>query len=361
MKYFTLTEAAAYLGKSIRTLKYWLKSGKLIPEKTGATHTQFGPRLVQLFSEYQLRLVQLGEAISEKFEIEQFQSNISLQNIISPNDKLTKTLFSLPADEYYDAIQKGISIAVTEIISRGKKIQTHFKLNGGGFATLKRPLNEYDRVIFDVCNSAREEGFIGLTRDSLFRALIGGKTNQYPRPNQATAIVESLERLMTIIKIDFSQTRDKMPKYNSVPAQIISPILPCIILNNVLVNGQLTSLIKFTDESPLITIARAKKQIITSPVSLRDITNQNNTPLVIMIKSYVIRRVLEIVLHNMTPTITLADIFKHCELTNANRWQKQDARKTIIGVMENIKSEGMIKSFEFIKKGGTFYSISITF
>ena len=303
----------------------------------------------------------ISKTILDSFEIEKFQTNSRLQNIISPNDKFTKTLFSLPANEYYDAIQKGISIAVTEIISRGKKIQTHFKLNGGGFATLKRPLNEYDRVIFDVCNSAREEGFIGLTRDSLFRALIGGKTNQYPRLNQANAIVESLERLMTIIKIDFSQTRDKIPKYNSVPAQIISPILPCRILNNVLVNGQLTSLIKFTDESPLITIARAKKQIITSPVSLRNITNQNNTPLVIMIKSYVIRRVLEIIFHKMTPSITFADVFKHCDLTDATRKQRQDARNIILGVMENLKSKGVIKSFEFTKKSETFYNVTITF
>ena len=166
---------------------------------------------------------------------------------------------------------------------------------------------------------------------------------------------------MTIIKIDFNQTREKIPKYNSVPAQIISPILPCIVLNNVLVNGQLTSLIKFTDESPLITIARAKKQIITSPVSLRNITNQNNTPLVIMIKSYVIRRVLEIILHKMTPSITFADVFKHCDLTDATRFQQRDARKIIRDIMKHLQSDGIIKSFETIKKDGSYYSATITF
>ena len=302
----------------------------------------------------------ISKIILDSFEIEKFQTNSRLQNIISPNDKLTKTLFSLPANEYYDAIKKGISIAVTETILRGKKIQTHFKLNGGGFATLKRPLNEYDRAIFDVCNSAREEGFLGLTRDSLFRALTNSG-HRSPRPNQAAAIIESLKRLMTVIEIDFSNARDKIPKYNSVKPKLISPILPCIILDNVLVNGQLTSLIKFTDESPLMTIARAKKQIITSPVFLRDITNQNNTPLVIMIKSYVIRRILEIILHNMTPSITFADVFKHCDLPNATRKQRQDARKIVLDVMENLKSKDVIKSFEFTKKGETFYSITITF
>ena len=201
----------------------------------------------------------ISKAILDSFEVEKFQTNIRLDSIVSPNDKLTRNLFNLPADEYFDALQKGTSIAVTETTIRGKKIQTHFKLNGGGIAALRHPFNEYDRTIFDVCNSAREANFIGITRDSLFRALIGGKTNQYPRPNQANAILESLKRLMTVIEVDFSQARDKMPKYNSVKPILISPILPCRILHNVLVNGQLTSIIKFTDESPLITIARAKK------------------------------------------------------------------------------------------------------
>ena len=302
----------------------------------------------------------ISKTIIDSFEIEKFQTNIRLDTIISPNDKLTKILFNLPADEYFDAIKKGISIAVTETVSRGKKIQTHFKLNGGGFATLKRPLNEFDKAVLDVCNSAREANFIGLTRDSLFRALTGSR-HRSPRPNQATAIIESLKRLMTVIEIDFSHTRDKMPKYNSIKPKLISPILPCKILDNVLVNGQLTSLIKFTDESPLMTIARAKKQIITYSVNLRDIIEQNNTPLVIMIKSYIIRRVLEIILHNMTPTITLDDVFEHCDLTNSTRKQQQDARKIIIDVLANLQSTGTIKSFEIIKKANIYRSFTITF
>lgn len=300
--------------------------------------------------------------ILDSFEVEKFQENISLDKIVSCNDKLTKTVFSLFAEEYFDVLKNGRSVAVTETILRGKKIQTHFTLNGGGFATLKRPLNEYDRAIFDVCNSAQTTKLIGITRDSLFRALVGGKNkNTRPTTNQADAIFESLKRLMTVIEIDFSLTRDKMPKYKDIPDKIISPILPCRILHNVLVNGQRTTLIRFTDESPLIKIARVKKQIITFPVSLRDVTNQNNTPLVIMIKSYLIRRTLEIVLHNMTPTITFDDLLKHCELSNATRRQKQEVRKTTLSVMENLKAEGVIKSFEFTKKGDTFYSVTITF
>lgn len=302
----------------------------------------------------------ISNAIFNSFEIEKFQNNFKIENIISCNDKLTKILFSLSVDEYFDILQNGISVTVTEIVSHGKKIQTHFKLNGGGIATFKRPFDEYDRAIFDICNSARESGLIGITHDSIFRALTCSE-HRSPRPNQVATIIESVKRLMTNIEIDFSQTRDKIPKYSDVPAQIISPILPCRILHNVLVNGKLTSIIKFTDESPLMTIARAKKQLITFPVELRNIANQNNTPLVITIKSYLIRRVLEIILHKMTPAITFEDLFNHCLLSKATKKQKQDAREISLSVLTKLKSEGFIKEFELTKKANVYYSISVNF
>lgn len=303
----------------------------------------------------------ISKAFLNSFEVEKFQTNSLPNKIVSCNDKLTKILFSLSADEYFDVLQNDKSVSLTETISRGKKIRTHFKLNGGGIATRKRPFNEYDRAIFDVCNSAREAGFIGITRDSLFRILTCSE-HRSPRPNQANAIIESIKRLMTNIEIDFTQTRDTISKYLEVPAQLISSILPCKILNNVLVNGQLTSLIKFTDESPLMTIARVKKQIITYPVALRDIPNQNNTTRVIMLKSYVIRRVLEIILHSqLTPTITFDDIFKHCELLDITRKKQFDARKIILSVLENLKSANFIQDFELTKKDNSFYAFSIKF
>ena len=300
------------------------------------------------------------ETILDSFEVEKFQTNFQLETLISANDKLTKVLFNLSANEYLDALQKGVGINVNEKIIRGKKVQTRFFLKGSGKIVLARPLNEFDRSVFDVCNSAREAGLIGITRNSLFRVLTGSGRLK-PRPNQETAILESLERLMTIIKIDFGNTRDKMPKYNNAPASLLSPILPCKILDNVLVNGQPTTFIKFTDESPLITIARAKKQLISSSAALREIPNQNNTPLVIMIKSYLIRRVLEIIAHQMTPTITLTDIFNHCELINSTKRQQQQARKTITDIMEHLKTQRTVKSFEMIKKAGSYYGISINY
>ena len=388
---YTTKEAAEFLQVDRKTIQRYRKAGILVPDQFGANNSVFysEEQLIgtcrsllakkgssgELFLKKHPQVATCYEAILESFtkktlegfgddvevQKEKFHFNTNVTKLITLNDKLTKTLFSLPADEYYDSLQNGMSIAVNETISRGKKIQSHFTLKSGGFAALRRPLNEFDRAVFDTCNSARAAKFRGITPDSLFRALVGGKTNQNPRPNQLAPIFESLERLMTVIEIDFSQTCEKIPKYNSAPAKITAQILPCQILENVIVNGQITTIIEFTDESPLLKIARAKKQLLTYPISLLKIPRQNNTPLVIMIKSYVIRRVLEIIAHNMTPTITFADVFKHCELSDANRLQQYDARKIILDVMKHLQSDGIIKSFETTKKDGSYYSISLTF
>ena len=55
---FDIKEAAKFLGVSVRTLKYWRKSGKLVPDTISQTKGKRGPKLVQNYSLAQLKLVQ---------------------------------------------------------------------------------------------------------------------------------------------------------------------------------------------------------------------------------------------------------------------------------------------------------------
>ena len=55
---FNKKEAAKFLGVSVRTLKYWRKSGKLVPDTISQTKGKRGPKLVQNYSLAQLKLVQ---------------------------------------------------------------------------------------------------------------------------------------------------------------------------------------------------------------------------------------------------------------------------------------------------------------
>lgn len=314
-------------------------------------------------------------------EKKKFQIQKRLKTITSPNDKLIKTVFNLPAADYAGIIKSGGRAKVTEKVIRGKKIQTYFwlkvigvpegekiptcfEVEGIGTVNLSRPLDEFDRAIFDVCISAQAEEMEFITLDSLFREMTGGKSNNTrPTAKEKSAILESIGKMMlTATKIDFSETREKMKKYASAPSSLFGSILPCKILDGVEVNGKTTAIIQFLDESPLLTIARAKRQILNYPVALRGIPNQNTTPLVTKINGYVIRRVNEIIQHKeMTPTITFNDVFKHCGLVEASKWQRQDARKIIFDVMENLKAQDVIQSFEKKKNGNFYYAISFNF
>ena len=57
-KLYSTKQAAKFLGVSVRTLKYWRKSGKLVPDSQEETSAKFGRRLVQKYSLEQLRKVQ---------------------------------------------------------------------------------------------------------------------------------------------------------------------------------------------------------------------------------------------------------------------------------------------------------------
>ena len=69
-KSFDIKEAAKFLGVSVRTLKYWRKSGKLVPDVISMKKSNFGPGLVQNYSLAQLRLVQ-----NSRYERQKLVSN----------------------------------------------------------------------------------------------------------------------------------------------------------------------------------------------------------------------------------------------------------------------------------------------
>lgn len=57
-KLYSTKEAAKFLGVSVRTLKYWRKSGKLVPEIKGANGLRGGREKGAKYTEEQLKRVQ---------------------------------------------------------------------------------------------------------------------------------------------------------------------------------------------------------------------------------------------------------------------------------------------------------------
>ena len=177
------------------------------------------------------------------------------------------------------------------------------------------------------------------------------------------AILQSIEKLMgTVIKIDNSNANKEFG-YNDGKAEIITDtILPCHFVTS-LINGQpAEDTIFFDRQSPIFTAADQRNQIIRYDTELLDVPNQNNTPLVITFKNYVILRIMEIKLHKMTPTITLEDIFQKARITNKPNYLKQRAREYLEEFLKHLQTKGVIKSFEWSKKRNKFYGVrTLTF
>lgn len=97
------------------------------------------------------------------------------------------------------------------------------------------------------------------------------------------------------------------------------------------------------------------------PADLLDVPNQNNTPLVIALKNYCVRRVVECKQHKLTPTLTLKDIFDKCRIKSATKLVKQRARDTIDKLFTHLKSKGFIQSYEWRKNANKFDAITFSF
>ena len=292
---------------------------------------------------------------------------------IVPNCKLAKVT-SDHTDKEYQKLIDGQRAGIIEKKNHknhkkiGKVITKYTITNTEGYNNTD-PLDLHDYDVLSVCISEIENGNMVTTPAIILRGLtgrtkaeIGGTSNGAVNKDQRAAILNSIEKLMsTIITIDSNGT-NKALDYNGGKEEIITDtILPCHYKTEK-INGQIVDdTIIFDRQSPIFKVADERNQIIRYDVSLLDVPNQNNTPLVIVLKNYAILRVLECKNHKMTPTLTLDDIFKKARILDSSRKAKLDARATIDKFFKHLQDKGVIKSFEWTKKGNKFYAVKFIF
>ena len=282
-----------------------------------------------------------------------------LRRISRPNDKLADVVASLSADEYAAMIANNLPFDAVDAARKNREYYTRFWLEHVGEHCDLKPLSEYDKDVLTACISFFEGGFDDVTPDMIFRLMTGSK-RIHARPEQRAAILASVDKMMcTRIRIDMSATckkyRDRVSK-----AELVAPILPCKRLS-VKVNGKQADVIHFFEESPLMTVARAKKQVLTFDATALAVPNLNNTQRVTEIKFYVVERVHEIIAHKMTPTITFADVLNRCGLSDATKRQRQDVRTVIREIMSHIKQTNTIRYWCEYKKGDKYHGINFVY
>ena len=442
MKLYSTKDFASLTGVSIRTLKRWRKSGKLVPQTIKGdkfyseeqlagvtkylrvtnfdvkvtnskvvtpegviTPAKFGKNNTVFYSEKQLQnLLKIPYSNAVKTNLtnsqsgDKFSDNLASgdKNISSgdttgkiiimtdkdskekfqilpaiirhePNDLLTEKIFYCNDGTYRQILAEGGSITEKTTKKYGK-IKTDFWLELIDGYTDDKPLTQFDRAVLACCISEQLEGNKGTTPDIIFRSLtgkVGKKDSGIENKEQRAAILKSIDKLMcTQIKIDMSETCQKMNYNGRKPFKVTAPLLPCCYVETE-INGQEVTAIKFYDESPILQAARIKRQIITYENKLLDIPKQNNTPKVIELKNYVMQRVTEIKSHKMTPTITFENVFEKCGILQGNtskaKKQRHDARKNIVKLMKHLQEQGEISAFEVVKKCGKYHSIEFQF
>ena len=276
------------------------------------------------------------------------------------NDKLAKVIFKL-SDEGIEDLLNGDTFCIVE--KRDKKlgeITTAYKiLNSAGYQIL-RPFTMFDRFVLAVCISEWLKGNRYTTVAIIYRALTGkiGKSDAKPSVTQRKAIIESLEILMSrIVDYGAEEICQVMGYNNGNPFVGKAPLLPAAYIDFSAVNGDNDTLIFFTDEPPLLKMAQIKKQLVSYDATLLDMPGQN-TPMNIASKNYTMLRIQEIILHKqLTPTITFGDVFKKLRIENAHVEIKRRVREYITAFFEHLQKASVVKSFEVVKHGNTFYGI----
>ena len=286
---------------------------------------------------------------------------------IEINDKMSKTLFKLPDDTYQKIIDEHKSQGVVEVKNHKKfgKVKSSFSLQNADGYSDKIPLDEFHRAVLSVCISNWLEGNYYITPAIIYRGLTGKvnkKSNSQPSSEQLAAIINSIDKLMfTEFDPKIAEAFEQLKYANGDEAKIQkSALLPCYRAQ-VTINGQKSDVICFDRQSPLLNIAELKKQLVTYDADLLDIPNQNNTVLNITLKNYVMRRVHEIKLHKLQPTITFSDVFKKCRIENSDNKIKMRSRAYIQKFFAHLQEKEIIKSFEIVKKHNTYYSVKFTY
>lgn len=306
----------------------------------------------------------------EKFEAKHNVQIYPTRQRIVPNDRLSKVIFNLTDDDYLLALERQEPLDLVEMKNHKKfgEILSPFKISLDGdneFFYITEPLNQFDCAVLSVGISEYSFGNTFTTPSIIYRNLTGkvGRSDAEPQKDQLAAIFQSVNKLMRIqLFYNSSELCSKLHYKPSCAKEFVSTLMPCRYLKSSTINGKDTTLIELLAPSPLFEIAKMKnEQLLTYDATLFNIPNQNNTPLAIAVKFYVMNRIQEIKLHKMTPTITFADVFQKCRVVNSGNKAKLDLRNLIIKFFEHLRKNNEIKNFKVTKKKNTFHSITFSY
>ena len=283
-----------------------------------------------------------------------------------PNFKLAKNIRNHDDNEYQKLLDgiKGGAIEKNQHGKECKRIVSTYKITNSDDCDNTDPLSEFDRAVLSVCAANFELGNKDVSIGIIYRGLTGKKgSDARPYSNQYAAIESSIIKLMgTIIEINDIEAI-KAFGYGDRTQIIVSAILPAHYDKTVTFNGQEILTVHFDRVSPLMILAKERKQILTFDSELFNVPYQQNTVMNITLKFYVMCRVQEIKLHrrSLRPILTIEDIFEKARILNSHNQIKSNARDTVKVFLEHLKAHGVFKNYEPITNGKRLHGFKLYF
>lgn len=382
MKLYSTKEFAELTGVSVRTLKYWRKSGKLVPEMTDTG--------VYQYTDVDLMRVQMSTGVganvnlpsdktscngdgdevitimSEKnSETQKIQVNPTT-DLVRPIDKLSKSILrsDLSKNPRRNIIECKRPRIITPLKIEIKKVSEEFQLSA------------FDVEVFQACVTHQAAGNEYATITMLNRVMGGGKNLTAETKRR---IHESLTKL-SFIRLDFDMSEVcELYGYNDGAGfRYSGSVLPFESIRAE-VNGQIVEgAIHFLAVSPLLKVAQIKSQFVTANQRLLNVPYLKNTENIVGLKGYLLERILQIkgsygrkpkIIHNgkkkivnkakpLQKIILLDTLQNDLKLQNLTKAQRQDLRQATTKILEHFKNEGLITTFELKKIGNKFHSIA---
>lgn len=292
-----------------------------------------------------------------------------MKKMIVPCDKLSNLPFGFSAEEYTDIIKNKAELGCIERVESktksGKvkvKVTTPYWLEQCEDYTDMKPLDAFHREVLFAFISTHEQGYDCVTFNMTLNNLTGNDEKFRVCKNQLEAIETAVRKLMkTIITVDLTKLFEEMPNYQKNykgSAHLSGYLLPCHIIDAE-INGQKTIAVELIAESPLMTVAKIKKQLIAYDLTPLKIAGQNNTPLVMTIKNWTLRRIELIKQRRLNPSIRFESFYTECGIKEANDSTKRNARKIFFETLDSFKSEGIIKDYTLKREGILYLAITI--
>ena len=316
---------------------------------------------------------EVAEQILNPQHRQQVQERIKQLNL--PVDKLSNCcLWHYDSEEYADIIQNNAECGCFERLVKGKRVVTPYFLSLIEPYVDLSPLTPFHREVLFHAINLFASGYNLITFSMTLDSMTGGVENRNLKRNAARfeAIKSAIEKLaFTGIFIDLKPLFDAYPKYRANykvycrndkdkdKAELKGTLLPCQIVDSE-INGQKTLAVEILGESPLMILAKIKHQLMRYSSEPLAITGQKNTPQVMTIKNYLLRRIELMKQRNLSRTILFAKLYKECGLTGTSDSVKQNARKEVEETLTAFKAGGVIKDFEFERKVFAYRAIKIT-